>query len=452
MRLGRIRFRVLLPIVFGFLSVLLMTWDYENNRMVGLMGMGWDMSPPFWPYQAIYLLLFTVNAPAFVLSMPILKLLNLHTFSLQYGVWFPAIVGWWWWVGTRIDFGLLGRRHYRYAQLFAGLLTTASLGLLYVAARATLSEVHWWMQYGRDSSPFRVPSLLRTVGPVLWCLVLAGGCLVAAKRLFQGRVAPAIVNSHNYRILLIGPSLVALYIFAIHGWDRTLNPPFDYNVCAVDRLYGQGCFHGTIMGESSEPLDGIDVELTPANKSRDARRTQMRVVATDKLGRYNFNSIEPGEYVVSVHAYLAPKIGRPFATVYYPGVEAEAAAERVTIKASSRTNLNALRLRKLEFGTIKMKVLWSNGASPERSDVCLENVQNINQEWICVQVDKGDGELTLPKGTEHEAVAWVQCDVNKSIESRKSMPAQRIKLERDLASPDLTFVVQGAPCTLWETH
>jgi len=26
-----------------------MTWDFENNRMIGLMGMGWDMGPPFWP-------------------------------------------------------------------------------------------------------------------------------------------------------------------------------------------------------------------------------------------------------------------------------------------------------------------------------------------------------------------------------------------------------------------
>jgi len=100
-----IRFRLVLPLVFGFLAAVLMTWDYENNRMVGLMGMGWDMGPPFWPYQAIYLLLFTINAPAFVLSMPILKLLNLQTLSLQYGVWLPAIVGWWWWIGTRMDFG-----------------------------------------------------------------------------------------------------------------------------------------------------------------------------------------------------------------------------------------------------------------------------------------------------------------------------------------------------------
>jgi hypothetical protein len=78
-----IRFRLVLPLVFGLLAAVLMTWDYENNRMVGLIGMGWDMGPPFWPYQAIYLLLFTINAPAFVLSMPILKLLNLQTLSLN---------------------------------------------------------------------------------------------------------------------------------------------------------------------------------------------------------------------------------------------------------------------------------------------------------------------------------------------------------------------------------
>jgi hypothetical protein len=78
-----IRFRLVLPLVFGFLAAVLMTWDYENNRMVGLMGMGWDMGPPFWPYQTICLLLFTINAPAFVLSMPILKLLNLQTLSFN---------------------------------------------------------------------------------------------------------------------------------------------------------------------------------------------------------------------------------------------------------------------------------------------------------------------------------------------------------------------------------
>src|SRR5208337_602519 len=77
-----------------------------------------------------------------------------------------------------IDFGILGRRIFRYAKLVAGGLSTVSLVLLYAAVRASLGELHWWMEYGRNSSPFRVPTLLRTMGPVLWCLVLASGCLI----------------------------------------------------------------------------------------------------------------------------------------------------------------------------------------------------------------------------------------------------------------------------------
>src|SRR5882762_11117728 len=236
-----IRFRLVLPLVFGLLAAVLMTWDYQNNRMVGLMGMGWDIGPLFWPYQAIYLLLFTINAPAFVLSMPILKLLNLQTLSLQYGVWFPAIVGWWWWIGTRIDFGILGRRSFRYAKLVAGGLSAVSLVLLYSAVRASLGEFHWWMEYGRNSSPFRAPTLVRTISPVLWCLVLASGCWIAAMRLFQGRIAPTIESRHKYRLHVIDVAVVALYVFVIHRWDKSLNPPSNYDECAADRLYGLGC-------------------------------------------------------------------------------------------------------------------------------------------------------------------------------------------------------------------
>jgi len=248
-----------------------MTWDYENNRMVGLMGMGWDMGPPFWPYQAIYLLLFTINAPAFVLSMPILKLLNLQTLSLQYGVWFPAIVGWWWWIGTRMDFGTLGRRSFRHAKLVAGGLSTVSLVLLYAAVRASLGELHWWMEYGRNSSPFRVPTLLRTIGPVLWCLVLASGCLISAMRLFQHRIAPAIEGRHKYRLPMIGVAVVALYVFVIHRCDKSLNPPPDYDECAIDRLYGLGCIHGTVVEENGKPISHIEVDLIPVHKTGDAR-------------------------------------------------------------------------------------------------------------------------------------------------------------------------------------
>jgi hypothetical protein len=123
------------------------------------------------------------------------------------------------------------------------------------------------MDYGRNSSPFRVPALVRTIGPVFWCLVLASGCLIAAMRLFQGRIAPAIEGRHKYRLPVIGVAVVALYVFVIHHWDKSLNPPPNYDECAVDRLYGLGCIHGTIVDESGKPISHIEVDLIPIHFS-----------------------------------------------------------------------------------------------------------------------------------------------------------------------------------------
>ena len=220
-----IRFRVVLPSIFGFLAAALMLWDYENNRMVELMGMGWDIGPPFWPYQAVSLSLYGINVPAFVLTMPVLKLLDLQTLPLQYAVWFPAIVAWWWWLGSRIDFGIIRRRHHRHAKLFAGVLAAASFGFIGIAVRVIVGEVHWWMQYGYGGSLYRAPTLLRTIGPALWCFLLAGGCLLAAIRLSRSTDAPSEENHHKYWLVVFAASFVGLYIFAIHLWDKALNPP-----------------------------------------------------------------------------------------------------------------------------------------------------------------------------------------------------------------------------------
>jgi hypothetical protein len=455
MRRGPIRFRVVLPIVFGFLAAMLMVWNYENDRMVALMGMGWDMGPPFWPYQAIYLLLFTINAPAFVLSMPILKLLNLQTLSLQYCVWYPAIVCWWWWIGTRLDFGVLGRRRYRHAKLFAGLLTTASLGLLYAAARATLSEVHWWMEYSGNSSPFRVPTLLRTVGPVLWCLVLAGGFLVAAKRFFQSRVAPAAENRHKVRMLLFGAAIVGLYVLAIHRWDKALNPPFDYNECAVDRLYGLGCIHGTVVDESGKPISHIEVDLIPIHKTGDARWYGTHSEWTDEQGRYNLNRMEAGEYFLGANAFTsfgAPDAERPFATAFYPAAENESGAVPVKVARSSPLFLPPLRLHKLDVVTIKVNVLWPDGTRPERSNIYFKNALYPRHGGTAPQIDNGAGEVTLPKGFEYDAVASVECDAGKVIESRESRPDQRIKVADGSTPAEVTFVIPGPRCALWKPN
>jgi hypothetical protein len=85
-----IRLRVLLLIIFGFLALALLGWDYENERLVASMGMVWDTGRPVWPYRAVPLFSFAVNGLAYIISWPILKVLDLRTNSRQYAIWFPA--------------------------------------------------------------------------------------------------------------------------------------------------------------------------------------------------------------------------------------------------------------------------------------------------------------------------------------------------------------------------
>jgi hypothetical protein len=53
---------------------------------------------------------------------------------------------------------------------------------------------------------------------------LASGCLIAAMRLFQYRIAQAIEDRQKYWLLVIGVAVVALCVFVIHRWDKSLNP------------------------------------------------------------------------------------------------------------------------------------------------------------------------------------------------------------------------------------
>jgi hypothetical protein len=68
------------------------------------------------------------------------------------------------------------------------------------------------------------------------------------------------------------------------------------------------------------------------------------------------------------------------------------------------------------------------------------------------QIDNGTGQITLPKGFEYDAVASVECDAGKVIESRESRPDQRIKVADGLTPVEMTFVIPGPRCPLWVSH
>jgi hypothetical protein len=165
--------------------------------------------------------------------------------------------------------------------------------------------------------------------------------------------------------------------------------------------------------------------------------------------------MEPGEYLLGANAFNsfgAPDADRPFATAYYPAGENESEAALVKVGRLSPLRLSPLRLRKLHVVTIKINVLWADGTRPERSNIYFKNILYPRHGGTAPQIDNGSGKFTLPKGFEYDAVASVECDAGKVIESRESRPDQRIKVADGRTPAEMTFVIPGPRCPLWVSH
>lgn len=445
----RRRFRVVLPVLFGLIAVSLMVWDLRNQRVIESVGMGWDTGAPVWPYQASFLLLFVIAAPVFGLAEPLFFLLHLETQEVRYPVLLPAILLWWWWLGTRIDFGILGRRRYRHPELLAGSLAGVAAALCYLGTHGVIDAVNWWQAYGRHQPPMNLLLLARIAGPYLWCLALAGGCLLAAVRLLQGRF-PAVTEKGPkppmLTIVFALTWLLAVGISVVRNANRTGDP----DSCVSNQE--AGCIHGTIANSIGNPARGIEVELLPAEKSGSVRWYSRQSKWTDSGGRYSFDGLEPGCYLVSVHYYGAPDVHEPFVTAFYPGVETESEAERVAVKPALRVMLGQFRLRFLPLATIRVQVVWPDGTRPKRSNLLFHNPSYPGQAVIgdtAPEVQDGRGEIRLPEGFDYYARAKVDCDAGTEIESRESRPVQQIKAGSGTTPQELVFTIPGPPCKLW---
>lgn len=435
----------------GFLSIVLMAWDYENNRMVALMGMGWDMGPPLWPYQWVSLLLFVFNVPAFLLADPILAILRLNNLGLQYAVWFPLIVGLWWWIGKCVDFGFLRAAHIRYRRIVTILLCAATFGLVAVSLLEIVGLIQWYV--GPGNWGYGPIATARTMGPVAWYLIFAALSTRAAVRLFRDR--GAFVNGRHlmWRLWLGVTTVAASYFATIALVDHALTPVFDYNYCAYDRLHGLGCTHGTVTDSDGKAVAKVEVDLIPLRLTGDARRWRTETQRTDEMGRYNFNRVQPGEYWVAVNAFSgpsAPDAEHPYATVYYPRASDEASAEVVKIKAAEGTYLSSLETRTLETTRMRIRVAWQDGMPPKRSNIYARNTLYENSAVTAPQIDDGDGEIVLPVGFEYEMFASVECELGAKLESRESKPYRIIKAERGGVPSELFFEIPGTKCTLWK--
>ena len=141
----KIKFRIILPLIFGLTAIGLIAWDYHNMRIIESMGMDWDTCAPIWPYQTSWMLLFAINAPAIFLSRPLCFLLDLKLHNSFYPIHFLAILLFWYWVGSRLDWGLLGVKTFRHPKRWAVLLIVSAIALLAYFSWDTWKSLSLWI-------------------------------------------------------------------------------------------------------------------------------------------------------------------------------------------------------------------------------------------------------------------------------------------------------------------
>jgi hypothetical protein len=175
------RLRVAFPTVIGAISLALVIWAIYNDHVIASMGMGWDMGAPLWPYQTPQILLYVLNYPAHYIAQPMANHLGLVS-PQHYALVFPTTLLWWWFVGSRVDCGLVVPVSKGRPIILLILLTLAAV-LLWGATIVLYDGFRWWFQYGGESLNISILILLEKLAPAIWGLALGLFVAIAAKRI-----------------------------------------------------------------------------------------------------------------------------------------------------------------------------------------------------------------------------------------------------------------------------
>jgi hypothetical protein len=137
-----------------------------------------------------YWLFYSINFPATVLSSSLVVLIGLRGFFPVYLMELIFIVLWWWFVGTRLDCGLLGKTPFQHPRVVGGIF--ALITILFVIPQIILV-------YLAATGPLPMPTIGEAIKeltidfPLVWIAawmwILTGACGWIALKLLKGERA-----------------------------------------------------------------------------------------------------------------------------------------------------------------------------------------------------------------------------------------------------------------------
>lgn len=406
--------------------------------------MGYDAGRPFWPCDATRFALVMLNAPAIVIARPLAWIERLGVAPMSYLVEFPFIVGWWWFVGTRLDFGLLGVGRKQYPRLTATLLCVFSLGLIVLLGDSVKSHLqyrHYMAEHGWIADPML---LLWKVGSAIWLVVLCVLSCIAIIRLLQGGRGKGEQLVSRKAMLRAGVCCVA-YTAAAAGLYWFI--PFEAarKAAEIERL--SSTVQGRVVDERGLPVYGVEVELVPLSKIPAEQWKQMVNGWTDKNGEYSLKTMNFGPHFLAARWNAGPGNDSAFSDRYYPAVENERDAERLVISESSHLKLKTMQVHSIPLEKVSVLVRWEDGTPEPLAYLYLKNLSYPEfRGWTDHLRPQKDGTVSLPVGFEYKVQGQVKCDVGNRLEDLQT-PSAMVTTRSKTGKVEL--VLPGKPCTPW---
>jgi hypothetical protein len=120
-----------------------------------------------------------------------------------------------------------------------------------------------------------------------------------------------------------------------------------------------GVIEGSVVDAAGGPVANVSVGLRPAEQPRDTM-PNVEQGRSDELGRFAFDELAPGRYVVGVNLPLGPNPGSPYAVTY--AMDASGVPEIIELGLGALHQLRPLVVTRLELTKVAGQVLWADGS------------------------------------------------------------------------------------------
>jgi hypothetical protein len=443
----KIQFRTWLPIVFSLASVCLMAWGiYAQARC-----WTYDSGRPFWKCEAPDFFIELLSAPPVLLSRPLTNAIDNFPSYFPYLVELPLIFLWWWFLGTRLDFGLLGVGSYKYRRSWISPYSTLIVLLVALLSWSLGEDIQFFEKYSYLSVNPYLGAIadLRWLPLRLWLLILIVGLGLAALRLARGqtgRLDKKLVGARTLRLFAL---ILGLYISGatVAVWHSKLLEQQRQAEYDLHRIV----IKGRVLDGRGAPVYAIEVNLVPVLENGDVPEKDSAHDFTNENGEYTLAPEEAGRFMLGVQWNAPPSPMLPFLTRYYPDTVDPKQAEILQIPPARHMTMKPMRLPRISLVKVPVSVSWAGGKPEPEAFLLPINTQYPHSGVVGLEAlhPENDGTISLPVGFDYEITAQVDCDGGAKIGNAFTPPvALSLKTVPATIAP-MHFLLPGEPCRIW---